>query len=186
MVALRGDGNQQQQQCMCKIGARLVVLTAAAALCLWVRQLEGHSRGLLRQVGQQHLKVRALSDPQLRPGAHKALAARSAPPPPHSRYQRKLSAFWPFRADTRARPSALTRHHHGWPHRSPGCHRGAVSPCVACVRASPPSCTHAIWRPKPLLFQPFRHPAGGTGWRRHCAVGPKCNGPSYDGGALST
>ena len=82
MVALRGDGNQQQQQCMCKIGARLVVLTAAAALCLRLHQLEGHSRGLLRQVGQQHLKVRALSDPQLRPGAHKALAARSAPPPP--------------------------------------------------------------------------------------------------------
>ena len=82
MVALRGDGNQQQQQCMCKIGARLVVLTAAAALCLRLHQLERHSRGLLRQVGQQHPKVRALSDPQLRPGAHKALAARSAPPSP--------------------------------------------------------------------------------------------------------
>ena len=186
MVALRGDGNQQQQQCMCKIGARLVVLTAAAALCLRLHQLEGHSRGLLRQVGQQHPKVRALSDPQLRPGAHKASAARSAPPPPTPDIRENYQPSWPFRAGTRARPSALTRHHHGWPHHSSGCRRGAVSPCIACVRASPPSCTHAIWRPKRLLFQPFRHPAGETGWRRHCAVGPKCNGPSYGGGALST
>ena len=185
MVALRGDGNQQQQQCMCKIGARLVVLTAAAAHCLRLHQLERHSRGLLRQVGQQHPKVRALSDPQLRPSAHKALAARSAPPPPHSRYQRKLSAFLTFSS----RHSRQTFRADEAPPRmaasSSGCHRGAVSPCIACVRASPPSCTHAIWRPKPLFFQPFRHPAGKTGWRWYCAVGPRCNGPSCDGRALS-
>jgi hypothetical protein len=108
----------------------------------------------------------------------------TSPPTPDIRENYQPS--WPFRAGTRARPSALTRHHHGWPHRSSVRRRGAVSPGIACVRASPPSCTHAIWRPKRLLFQPFRHPAGGTGWRWHCAVGPKCNGPSYDGGALST